>query len=43
MARRANARGISFYRLRQTDYDGKYEVFDPVSGETREASEEFHS
>jgi len=33
--------GISFYRLRQTDYDGKYEVFDPVSVKRGEASEEF--
>ena len=39
MARRATARGISFYRLRQTDYDGKYEVFDPVSVKRGEASE----
>jgi hypothetical protein len=23
--------GLSFYRLRQTDYDGKFEVFEPVS------------
>jgi hypothetical protein len=33
--------GISFYRLRQTDYDGKFEVFDPVSVKRGEAVEEF--
>ena len=30
--------GVSFYRLKQVDYDGKYEIFDPVSVKTKEVN-----
>jgi hypothetical protein len=29
-------RGLSYYRLSQTDYDGRYEIFDPISVEVSE-------
>ena len=33
--------GVSFYRLRQTDFDGKYEIFDPVSINSKGENGEF--
>ncbi|MBP6403412.1 MAG: hypothetical protein KA492_12845 [Bacteroidia bacterium] len=33
--------GLSFYRLRQTDFDGKYEIFDPVSVKSKGSADEF--
>lgn len=33
--------GVSFYRLKQVDYDGKYEIFDPVSVKNKGSEQEF--
>ena len=35
--------GTSFYRLRQTDYDGKFEIFEPVSLNFKGMNSEFLS
>jgi hypothetical protein len=35
--------GVSYYRLKQTDYDGKFEVFNPVSVNMKEKSGEVNS